>query len=153
MPKTVLEQLHDQLEAVRREAFAEGYAAALQSVRDFLSRSTAPATTPPATGRAPARERPAKARRPARPAHPRAALQKPPRGNNPKLVEEALRAFAPGGARPGEIRKFLRREKGIELPFSSIGHALRQLHAHGSVEHHADSGSWRALPRGEEAKG
>jgi hypothetical protein len=38
MTKTALTRLQDEIDAVRREAFAEGYAAAMRSVHDFASR-------------------------------------------------------------------------------------------------------------------
>ena len=37
MAKTALTQLQDQIEAVRREAYAAGYAAAMQAIRDFAA--------------------------------------------------------------------------------------------------------------------
>ncbi len=73
MAKTALTQLQDQIEAVRREAFAAGYAAAMQSIRDF--------TAKPAPGAEPAAARPQRRRRsaavPARPGRP--ARQRQPR--------------------------------------------------------------------------
>jgi len=60
MAQTALTQLQDQIEAIRREAYAEGYAAAMQAIRDFAGRPGAaarPAATPPARAGAPARLR------------------------------------------------------------------------------------------------
>ena len=56
MAKTALTQLQDQIEAVRREAFAAGYAAAMQAIRDAASQP-APGAAPAAPGRRPGRPR------------------------------------------------------------------------------------------------
>src|SRR5438105_11304724 len=37
MPKSALSELQEQIEAVRREAFAAGFAAAMQSIREFTA--------------------------------------------------------------------------------------------------------------------
>ena len=39
MPKSAITDLEQQIEAVRREAFAAGYAAAMEEVRELASRS------------------------------------------------------------------------------------------------------------------
>jgi hypothetical protein len=38
MARTALTQLQDQIEAIRREAYAAGYAAAMQALREFAAR-------------------------------------------------------------------------------------------------------------------
>ena len=43
MAKTAMTQLQDQIEAIRREAYAAGYAAAMQAIRDFAARPSASA--------------------------------------------------------------------------------------------------------------
>ncbi len=54
MAKTALNQLQEQIEAVRSEAFAAGYAAAMQAVRDLVSRpSPGTAAQPAAAAPAP----------------------------------------------------------------------------------------------------
>jgi hypothetical protein len=45
MAKTALTQLQDQIEAIRREAFEAGYAAAMQAIRDFAVRPPAASPT------------------------------------------------------------------------------------------------------------
>src|SRR4051812_15136910 len=95
MAKTALNTLQDQIEAVRREAFAAGYAAAMQAVRELAAKTAPGAET---TGTAPQRGRrraagrrravsvtasaPAAADRPAgrRQRQPRAASAPPARG-------------------------------------------------------------------------
>src|SRR5437763_8773653 len=55
MAKTALNSLQDQIEEVRREAFAAGYAAAMQEVRELASRSGPAAPAAGRTGRGRAR--------------------------------------------------------------------------------------------------
>src|SRR6266568_2770479 len=55
MAKTAMSQLEDQVELIRREAFAAGYAAAMRAVHEIASRP-APAENLP-TPTAPARRR------------------------------------------------------------------------------------------------
>ena len=155
MAKSALTQLQDQIEAVRREAFAAGYAAAMQSVRDVASRP-APGAAPVAT-RAPGRPRsaaPARATPPGRPRQPRAAARapqragrapgkRPRRGTNARLVEEVLQSNAPRALRPAEIRSALQRDKGTAMAFTSIRHALGQLEGRHTAEQVADSKTWR----------
>ena len=155
MAKTALTQLQDQIEAVRREAFAAGYAAAMQSIRDFAAK--------PAPGAEPAATRPPRGRRsvaPARPGRPagqrppraaaraprragRAAARRPQRGTNARLVEEVLQANAPRALRPAEIRRALQRDKGAAMAFTSIRHALAQLEERHTAEQVGDSKTWR----------
>ena len=54
MAKTALTQLQDQIEAIRREAYDAGYAAAMQAIRDFVAHPSA-AAAPPSRTRAPAK--------------------------------------------------------------------------------------------------
>jgi hypothetical protein len=135
MTKTALTRLQDEIDAVRREAFAEGYAAAMEAVREFASRHPAAAASsePRATGVSPAvsRERPRNRR--------------PRRGTNAKLIESVLQSIAPRAARPTEIRNTLRQERGVALAFTSIRHALGQLQARRVAEQVAHSKSWRYL--------
>jgi hypothetical protein len=155
MAKTALTQLQDQIEAVRREAFAAGYAAAMQSIRDFAAK---PATgAEPVATRPPGRPRsvtPAGAARPTRQRQPRATARaprgagraparRPQRGTNARLVEEVLQSNAPRALRPAEIRSALQRDKGVAMAFTSIRHALGQLEERHMAEQVADSKTWR----------
>ena len=156
MAKTALTQLQDQIEAVRREAFAAGYAAAMQSIRDFTARP-APGAEPGTAG--PQRRRRSAASaptvRPARqPRQPRAVARaprrvsraparRPQRGTNARLVEEVLQANAPRALPPAEIRRALQRDKGVAMAFTSIRHALAQLEERHTAEQVADSKTWR----------
>jgi hypothetical protein len=151
MAKTALTQLQDQIEAVRREAFAAGYAAAMQSIRDVAAKpapGAEPVATPPRrrprsppaalgerqTPRAPARTTPRAVRAP---------RQRPQRGTNARLVEEVLQSNAPRALRPAEIRSALQSDKGVSMAFTSIRHALGQLEERHAAEQVGDSKTWR----------
>jgi hypothetical protein len=147
MAKTALTQLQDQIEAVRREAFAAGYAAAMQAIRDLAAKAIPGAATAPPR---PQRRAAASAAGPARPARqrqPRAAARaprrRPQRGINARLVAEVLQSNAPRALRPAEIRRTLQRDKGVAMAFTSIRHALGQLEQRGTAEQIADSKTWR----------
>ncbi len=152
MAKTALTQLQEQIEAVRREAFAAGYAAAMQSVREFTA-TPAPEAEPEAAppprrqpSAAPAPSAPRAGRRatppaPQRSARPRAL--RPLRGTNAQLVEEVLQSNAPRALRPAEIRSAIQRDKGVAIAFTSIRHALGQLEARHLAAPAEDSKSWR----------
>jgi len=150
MAKTALTQLQDQIEAIRKEAYAAGYAAAMQAIREFAgrpavgTRAAAPARTRArAPAAAPAKPA-ARARRRAA-AKPAAAGRRPQRGTNARLIAEVLKAMPSGTARPAEIRSALQREKGVQMAFTSIRHALGQLATRHEVEAIADGKSWRYL--------
>src|SRR5207248_9677452 len=136
MARTAMNQLQEQIEAVRREAFAAGYAAAMQSIRELAARPAPGAETAAAAPRRrgrPARQATAAAPRQTRQRRTRgtagaaragrAGGKRPQRGTNARLVEEILQAAAPRAVRPAEIRTALR-DKGVAMAFTSIRHAL-----------------------------
>ena len=148
MAKTAMSQLEDQIELIRREAFAAGYAAAMQAVHEIASRPapaenlpipTAPArrSRPPRQPQAPRKAQARRARADSKP-----TAKRLERGSNARFVEEVLRARAPQAVRPAEIRAALQRDKGVLLAFTSIRHALGQLEARKAVEQDGDGG-WR----------
>ncbi len=150
MATTAVTQLQEQIEAIRREAFAAGFEAAMQSVRQFASTQT-PDTRPqfaePARRRASRRPRVADSLPPPRTAanasrRAAAAAGRLQRGTNARLVEEVLQSNAPRALRPAEIRSTIQREKGMAIAFTSIRHALGQLEVRGVVEQVADSNTW-----------
>jgi hypothetical protein len=154
MAKTALTQLQDQIEAIRKEAYAAGYAAAMQAIREFAgrpavgTRAAAPARTPGRTrvrAAAAAPARPAARTRRRVAAKPAAAGRRPQRGTNARLIAEVLKAMPSGTARPAEIRSALQRDKGVQMAFTSIRHALGQLATRHEVEAIADGKSWRYL--------
>lgn len=148
MTKTALTRLQDEIDAVRREAFAEGYAAAMRVVRELASQPAPEPVSRPTPGgaerRPPSEDEPAREDGPPRSHRLR-------RGTNAKLIESVLRSIAPRAARPTEIRNVLQREQGVALAFTSIRHALGQLQARQVAEQVAHSRSWRYLGSDREA--
>lgn len=148
MAKTAKNQLEDQVELIRREAYAAGYAAAMQAIREIAARPApaekrpAPATTT-RRGRLPRQPQPAPRKAQARqtPAESKPAAKRPERGSNARLVEEVLRALAPQAVRPGEIRAALQRDKRVSLAYTSIRYALGQLEGRKAVQQ--DGSGWR----------
>src|SRR3954447_24610330 len=126
MAKSAISELQQQIEEVRREAFAAGYATAMQAVRELASRP-APAdgaSVSRARGAARGNRAEAPTRRPragasqgARPRKTRA--RRPQRGGNAERVQEILEAAAPRALRQAEIRKAML-DKGIEISFTSV---------------------------------
>ena len=152
MAKVAMTELQQQIEEVRREAYAAGYAAAMQMISDATSRPPPKAGT---TAAAPGRRRQGRARRStpaAKPTRPRrtgaSATTRPSangraqRGTNALIIEEILKAMAPSPMRPAEIRKALQ-DNGVGISFASIRNALRQLEARNAAEQVGDSKSWR----------
>src|SRR5262249_34076142 len=142
MAQTAITQLQEQIEAIRKEAYDAGYAAAMQAIRDFVSHPAAPAAQPAA----PAATRTPRVRRGGRPpaatapkavpvrAKGKATPSRPRRGANAQMIAEILQGIAPRAARPTEIRQALQRDKGVAVAFTSIRHALGQLEARRTVE-------------------
>jgi hypothetical protein len=148
MARSALTQLEDQIEAIRREAYDAGYAAAMQAIRDFVARpaAAAPATAPRGRGQAKAPAAKPAARRGRPPAAKQAVVRKrsrPQRGANANLIAEVLKAMPSGTARPAEIRKVLQNDKGVAMAFTSIRHALGQLAQRNEATVTGDGKTWR----------
>ena len=155
MTKAAMTELQQQIEEVRREAYAAGYAAAMQVISDVASRPAPKAGTTAAAPRRRGRGRVRQAAPAATPARSRrtratraTATTRPSadgraqRGTNALIIEEILKAMAPSPVRPAEIRKALQ-DNGVAISFPSIHHALRQLEARNAAEQVGDSKSWR----------
>ncbi|HWB48871.1 MAG TPA: hypothetical protein VG651_07150 [Stellaceae bacterium] len=148
MANTALTQLQDQIEAVRREAYEAGYAAAMQAVREFAGHpagTAAPATAASGRTRPSAQPAPAAKPGPRRRGAAKAASSgtRPQRGTNARLIIEVLKAMPSGTARPADIRKALESDKGVSMAFTSIRHALGQLAARNEVAALDDGKTWR----------
>ena len=167
MAEEALTQLQAQIEAIRREAFAEGYAVAMQAVKELAARSaqqTDMAVVPngsessdseieqPAPSRAaiPLRTGTLVRRSPAKRPTARAAATgrsrsrggRAKRGINAQMIQEILKAAAPRAVRQAEIRRTLQ-DRGVSLAYPSIGHALGQLRARKAARQVGKSGTWR----------
>jgi hypothetical protein len=154
MAKSAADELQQHIEAVRREAFAAGYAAAMAAIREFANRpasdtkiSTVPRRNRPNVAAASRSKAPSRPRQRAAAATTQKTARKPAsrlqRGTNAKLVEEVLQANAPRALRPGEIRTALQHDKGVAISFTSVRYALSQLQARASAEQNDDGKSWR----------
>ena len=130
-----------QIEAIRREAFEAGYAAAMEAVRELASRS-APQSDAGAAAPTRGRRGRSRGRRTAAASPTRSRRRLPERGANARMIEEILRDAAPRAMPPAEIRKALQ-EKGVALAFTSIRHALRQLEARKAARQVGHSRTWR----------
>ena len=146
MKNAALAQLQRQIEAVRREAYAEGYAAAMRRVHDFAARlpdgSAASHPAPPVTPLA----RSGRSGRVHAATNDRPSMPRLPHGTNARMVAAVLESIAPRAARPSEIRHLLLREQGVAMAFTSIRHALSQLTARHAAEQVTESKTWRHLP-------
>jgi len=150
MARTAVSELQQQIEEVRREAFAAGYAAAMEAVRELASGAPVSAGAVTAQrGRRAGMGRKTRARarrggeRQGSPAKSRrSAATRPRRGGNAQTIEEILQAAAPRALRQVEIREALK-DKGLEVAFTSIRHALGQLERRNAAEQVGNTNSWR----------
>jgi len=147
MAQTALTRLQEQIEEIRREAYAAGYAAAMQAVSDFAARPSASAALGTARrgrrSKAAAMAGPRRGRPRAAVAKPRAARRRPQRGTNARLIAEVLKALPSSSGRPADIRAALTRDKGVTMAYTSIRHSLGQLQARGEVSAATDGKTWR----------
>ena len=167
MAEEALTQLQAQIEAIRREAFAEGYAVAMQSVKELAARSapqqTDMAVVPngressdsqieqPEPNRAaislrtgtPVRRSPAKrpTARAAITGRSRSRGGRAKRGSNALRIEQILKNTR-RAVRQADIRNELEK-KGVSLSFPSIRHALGQLEARRVAKQIGNSRTWR----------
>jgi len=156
MVKAVASELQERIEQIRRQAFAAGYAEAMNAVRQLASRPArnsgngaaepnrrgqgrvggrSAAATPNGSRRVRATDAAKTTRRSARPARAQ-------RGTNALRVEEVLKAARPRAVRPADIRKALQKKR-ITISFPSLRHALLQLEARHAAMQVGDSRTWR----------
>jgi hypothetical protein len=144
MAKTAVTLLQDQIEVIRQEAYAAGYAAAMQAIRTFAARPPASATPTRRVRGAAKAPKPVTRRRGRPPSTtPPPTRQRPQRGTNAQLIAEVLKAMPSSTARPADIRKALQSDKGVAMASTSIRHALRQLASRHEVEASPDGKTWR----------
>lgn len=146
-------QLQDQIESIRREAYNDGYSAAMQAVLSFAKQPTAEPQTRAATSRKPPAKAPARRKVATAPAAPQttspkaetvspAPRQMGRRGENAPLIEEALRSLPNHTGRAGDIRKAIKEQHETELSFTSIRNALDQLQKNSGVRLAEDGKTW-----------
>jgi hypothetical protein len=168
MADEALTQLHAQIDSIRRQAYAEGYAAAMKRIHELASQSlpqqSEKPTVPNGSGSGengaerlepnqaaiplrtlnPVRRSPAKRRAVGRAATDtrRPTRGRAKRGTNARMIQDILKRAAPRAVRQAEIRRALE-ERGLSLPYTSIGHALGQLKARRAAKQVGKSGTWR----------
>ena len=155
-------QLQDQIETIRREAYNEGYSAALQAVLTFAKQPTAEPQTRFATTRKSPAKAPAKRATSTRgaslavqtlAASPKTASRAPRqrtgrRGENGPLIEAALKSLPNRTGRAGDIRKAIKQQHETELAFTSIRNALGQLQKDSKVTLAPDGKTWSLAAAG-----
>jgi hypothetical protein len=152
MAKTAVTELNDHIESIRREAYNEGYAAAMRAVVEFsTSGTTKPKTTATkatdakataikgtaaksitAAVAAPRRQRRVQAKPAARQIR---------RGDNAQHITEAMMTL-PNHTGPAAAIKKALAERGHDIAYTSIRHGLGQLQARGEVSLAADGKTW-----------
>ena len=164
MAMAAMTGFQEQIEAVRQEAFAAGYATAMKAVKELTARAArdaGEAAAPSRNGRGRGRGRTvasegAPTSAPVRRRNPRAnghaasdtaraglsARRRPQRGTNALLVAEVLKSASPRALRAGEIRRALQK-KGKTMSFPSIGYSLRQLAARNAAKQGGDGKTWQ----------
>jgi len=140
--KTAVTELTDHIESIRREAYNEGYAAAMRAVVEF---STSGPANPKATA---ARATSAKSTvaTTAAPRRQRRVQAKPTprqirRGDNARHITEAMMTL-PNHTGPAAAIKKALAKKGHDIPYTSIRHGLGQLQARGEASVAADGKTW-----------
>jgi hypothetical protein len=141
MAKSAVTGLTEQIESIRREAYTEGYAAAMRAVAQFSTSGTmkpkAAAVKTPAAKSATART--------AAPRQKRARIKPAPRqarrGDNVRHIAEAMMAL-PDRSGPAAVIKKALAGKGYDISYTSIRHGLGQLQARGEASVAADGKTW-----------
>ena len=155
MPKSnsTVTQLRDQIESIRRDAYNEGYSAAMQAVSNFAGQPTAKPQTRSTGARKSPVKAPARMKVAAVPAAPQAASPKDVaasraprrmgrRGENAPMIEAALKSLPNHTGRAGDIRKAIKEQHEAELAFTSIRNALGQLQKDSKVTLAEDGKTW-----------
>ena len=154
-------ELEQQIEAVRQEAYADGYAAAMKEMKELTARPAPDGNNvrelsrnrggSRGTQEAAPKSRLAHRRRNTRTVSrtagatsrtDRSAMRRSRRGTNAVLIAEVLKSAAPRALRQAEIRRALQ-DKGKTMSFPSIGYSLRQLAARNAARQVGNSKTWR----------
>jgi hypothetical protein len=133
MADDAIKVLEQALEAAKREGYAEGFAAAMQLVRDF---ATSASVTEHDTSRAP---NPAKARSKALKAK---YIPRIPAAIANRLVEGAYQSIAPRAAGLAEIRRVVKTESETDLPETSVRRAIDHLERHSKIRRIPGTKTW-----------
>jgi hypothetical protein len=173
MAEEALTQLQAQIDAIRREAFADGYAAAMKKVQELAARSVPQQSDKPAIrkGGESAEGETEQAQRlqkqqpqqavPLRTSPPvrRAPAKRRAAGRAATDTRRSRRGRAKRGSNARIIQEVLKKaapravrpadirraleQRGVSLAYPSIGHALGQLKARKAAKQVGNSGTWR----------
>jgi hypothetical protein len=173
MAEEALTQLQAQIDAIRREAFDQGYAAAMKKVQEVASQSVSKSDNPAipnggesAEGETKQAQRlqqpqPNQANVPLRTSDParRAPAKRRAAGRAATDTRRSRRGRAKRGANAQMIQEVLKKaapravrpaeirraleQRGVSLAYPSIGHALGQLKARKAAKQVGKSGTWR----------
>ncbi len=135
-----IQKLQEHAKAIRKEAFAEGYQAAIRDMIREMNRFGANAQPLPsepfdAKESAVKRERGSQTRK----------VKRAPHGQNRKFVFEMLRTVAPKGVTPMEVQTWIDENKGRRIAYASIRHALDQLEKLGNIRKSEDGSQWSTV--------
>lgn len=71
-----------------------------------------------------------------------------PRGVAAKLAREVLQSIAPRAAGPTEVMHMIKRDKEMEIPFTTVRRGFDQLQRDGEIEEVEDTKTWRLVTQG-----
>ena len=146
MAKSAVTELTDQIEAIRQEAYNDGYAAAMRALVEFSASGSAKPKTPAARATSPKSPTVTVAAPRQRRAQAKPAPRQARRGENARYIAEAMMAL-PNHTGPAAAIKKALAEKGHDLPYTSIRHGLGQLQARGEASVTDDGRTWRYSAR------
>jgi hypothetical protein len=149
--RSAVTELTDRIEAIREEAYNEGYAAAMRAVVEFsMSGNAKPKATVPSVAAAKsAGGTPIVAVRPhaltgrtrTTRAQAKPASRHARRGENARYIAEAMMVLPDHTGPAAAIKKALA-AKGHDIPYTSIRHGLGQLQARGEASLADDGRTW-----------
>jgi hypothetical protein len=133
MADDAIKVLEQALEASKREGYAEGFAAAMQLVRDFATSASATEHDTPRASN-PVKTRPKAVRGRYFPRIPAAIAI--------KMVESAYESISPRAAGPAEIRRIVKAQNETDLPETSVRRSIDHLEAHNKIRRIAGTKTW-----------
>ena len=133
MADDAIKVLEQALEAAKREGYAEGFAAAMQLIRDFAASASATEhDTPRASHSAKSRPKAVKAR----------YISRIPLAIAIRLVESAYQSISPRAAGPAEIRCIVKAQNETDLPKTSLRRSIGHLEADHKIRPIAGTKTW-----------
>jgi hypothetical protein len=132
-----IQKLQEHAEAIRKEAFAAGYQAAMRDMIREMNRFASNAQPLPSET---FDVKEATVKRKGEVHHTKGRRNPP--GYNRRLVLEMLRSVAPKAASAMEAQTWIDETKGKRIAYASIRHALDQLERLGSVTKSEDGNRW-----------